>query len=225
MACGFSAIRAGLFCAVVAFTGFSSDGARAATVNFAGDLDFIALDLGGAVYSGVPLGTLFTGMIDDVTGVGSITDGTTTTLFSCCIAAGQLTVNNDVMLSADEAALANALTGTSQFNTVDIYDIIDIEGDAATGGGRIEVGLSFLFASTTFPDDDPSNYPFDPDDVLYSLFFISEFISVLGSNDVEIYSAAGSLNEVPLPAALPLFLSALGGLGLVAGFRRKLTRS
>lgn len=49
MAYGFSAIRAGLFGAVIAFTGFSSDGARAATVNFAGNLDFVALDLGGAV--------------------------------------------------------------------------------------------------------------------------------------------------------------------------------
>ena len=58
------------------------------SISFSGQLDLIELDAGGAVYSGTPIGTNFNGFIDDMSADGQISDGTTTTGFGCCIAAG-----------------------------------------------------------------------------------------------------------------------------------------
>ena len=168
---------------------------RAQPISFSGNLDFIEEDTGGGVYSGVPLGTLFTGTIDPSTGSGEISDGTTVTSFSCCIAAGGLDVSNDGALDSETAELINLLVGEPLFSTGQLVDTIDIEGDTNTpGGGRIEVGLSFLFPADTFDDDSPENYPFDPNDLLLSVFFIVEEDSG-GDNDV--YAAVGLLLDTP----------------------------
>ena len=71
---------------------------HAAVIEFSGQLDIVFEDAGGAVYSGVPIGTPFTGAIDDVSASGFISDGVSLTSFGCCIAAGGLSVDNDLSL-------------------------------------------------------------------------------------------------------------------------------
>ncbi len=116
--------------------------AQAAVIDFGGQLDVVQEDIGGAVYSGVPIGSSFFGSIDDVTMNGFISDGTTLTSFGCCIAAGGPSVTNDEVLDAETAAFLNSLSGS--FAEGDLIDIVNIEGDVVTpGGGRLEIGLSF----------------------------------------------------------------------------------
>jgi hypothetical protein len=171
---------------------------NAGTIQFSGSLDVIELDTGGGVYTGTPIGTNFNGSINEISETGVITDGTTATAFGCCIAAGGLDVSNNITLKAGDAALLNSLSGSSFFSAGDKLDVIDIEGDTTTaGGGRIEIGLSYIFAKNTFSNNSPNNYPFDPDDVLLSLFFIVEEDS-LGD---EIYSVVGQLTDSTIPAA------------------------
>ena len=177
------------------FFALASLDAYAAAINFSGQLDVIQVNNGGGVYSGTALGTNFFGAIDDVTASGNISDGTTLTSFSCCIAAGGLAVSNDLALDAETAALLNTLLGSSMFSEGDLIDGIDIEGDEFTsGGGRIEVGLSYIFDASTFIDDSPANYPFDPNDVLLALFFIFEEDATGG----DVYSGVGKLDVSPV---------------------------
>jgi len=182
----------------------------AALINFSGPLTVIDEDSGLAVYSGVPTGTIFSGAIDDASANGSITDGTTLTVFGCCIAAGGLGLSNDVELSADDADFLNAAAGEVIFSPGEFVDGVDIEGDALTlTNGRIEVGLSYILNAGAFDDTDPGNYPFDPADLRLALYFIVEEDSV----GTDIYSAVGRVQVVPVPAAIWLFGSALAWLG------------
>ena len=170
---------------------FTAGAAYTNTINFRGQLDIVLEDSDGAVYSGVIIGTVFSGAIDDVTFSGFISDGATVTPFGCCIAAGGLSVANDEALDAETAALLNSLAGTSSFAAGDLIDLINLEGDVLTsGGGRIEIGLSFVLVPSAFDNDSLSNYPPNPDDVLISLFFIAEADNSGG----EIYSALGALD-------------------------------
>ena len=73
-------------------------------LSFSGHLDIIELDAGGGVYSGTLIGNIFFGFIDDVSFGGEISNDTTLTSFSCCIAAGGLSVSNDDVLDSDGAA-------------------------------------------------------------------------------------------------------------------------
>ena len=169
---------------------FGSVAVYADTINFSGQLDVVLEDTGSAVYSGVPVGTYFFGSIDDVSISGSITDGTTRTEFDCCIAAGGLSVENDEALDAESATLLNSLLGTS-FEEGDLIDLIDIEGDAVTlGGGRIEIGLSYVLDPGAFDDGSLDNYPPNPDDVLIAFFFIAEE----DNQEMDNYSALGVLD-------------------------------
>lgn len=78
------------------------------------------------------------------------------------------------------------LAGRPIFSDGDLVDGVDIEGDTTTvGGGRIEVGLSYVLDPGAFSSTDPGNYPFDPNDVLMELFFIVEEDDA----DAEIYNA------------------------------------
>lgn len=167
--------------------------ANSAIINFSGQLDVILEDSGGAVYSGTPIGTTFTGSIDDVTANGQISDGTTVTTFTCCtLAAGGLDVSNDDQLDAATATLLNTLAGSTLFSAGDFIDTVNIEGDATTAsGGRIEVGLSYILNPSAFINDDPSNYPFNQNDLLLSLFFILEE-DASGTNDI--YDVVGALD-------------------------------
>ena len=160
------------------------------TISFSGELGVIEQDAGGAVYSGVPIDTRMFGEINDVTFGGFISDGTTITAFSCCIAAGGLDVANDQAIDASDAALINSLAGTS-FVGGELIDLVDIEGDAVTaGGGRIEIGVSYVLSNTAFDDDSLTNYPPSQTDILVAVFFIAEF-NVSGE---VIYSAVGLID-------------------------------
>ena len=163
---------------------------HAQIVEFSGPLDPIIVDVGGAVYSGVPLGTVFSGaIVADATANGFISDGTTLTSVSCCIFADGFDVANNEILEAEDAAIINSLAGTS-FVAGDLADFVGIEGDAFTsGGGRIEIGINYVLDYLAFDDDSLSNYPPNPDDILLVVFFIAEF----DVQEETIYSAVGVL--------------------------------
>jgi len=105
---------------------------------------------------------------------------------------GGLSVTNNELLDAGTAALLNSLAaGSALFSAGDIVDIINIEGDTPTAAAsRIEIGLSYIFNQSTFSNESLDNYPFNPNDVLLSLFFIVE--QDAGSGIV--YSALGKLD-------------------------------
>lgn len=165
---------------------------HAQIVEFSGPLGPVFLDDGGAVYSGVTVGTTFTGAITaDVSPTGFISDGTTLVSVNCCIAAGGFDVTNDATLDADEAQVINSLAGTS-FVAGDLADFIQIEADSSTqSGGRIEIGLSFVLDYMAFDDENLSNYPPDSDDILLALYFIAEEDSIGADN----YSALGVIGR------------------------------
>jgi hypothetical protein len=212
-------IRAILIGFTVLFLSITS--ASAAAINFSGPLDVIDLDTGSGVYSGTPIGTNFSGFIDDVSANGEITDGTTITLFSCCLAAGGLSVDNDIILDAADASFLNTVLGSPLFSSGDMVDIINIEGDAATAAGgdaRIEIGLSYIFAGNTFIDDALSNYPFNPNDVLLDLFFIAEE-DFFGD---DIYSAVGQLDSPPPDKQISDLANLIMEINLNAGISNSL---
>ena len=161
------------------------------SINFSGQIDVILEDSGGAIYSGSPIGTNFSGTIDDVTGSGEITDGTTVTAFSCCqLDAESPDISDNHVLSADEAELLNAVAGFDLFSANDVIDSVNLEGDSMTSsGGRIEVGLSYILDPNTFSDEQTANYSLDSDDSLLTLFFILEEGS--GGN-TDLYDAIGA---------------------------------
>jgi hypothetical protein len=186
-------------------------GAHAATINFSGPLKHIAFDQTGGVYSGVSLETIFTGAIDDVSFNGFITDGTTLSSFNSLIAAGGLSIHDDEVLDAQHAEILNAVAGTSRYGAGDVVDSVNIEGDTTTSnGGRIEIGITYVLASDAFDNNDPGNYPLDPDLIQESLYFIFEEDSA--GNDI--YSAVGHI--VPLPASIWLL-----GAGFLFFVRRR----
>lgn len=186
----------------------SPSSVQAATIQINGTLGFVITDQGGGVYSGSPVGTPFSGFIDDTSFGGQISDGTTSISFGCCIAAGGLQVFNDHAIDSPTALLLNFLTGTSAFQAGQIYDTVDIEGDVATaGGGRIEIGVSYLLDAGAFADSSSSNYPFDPADLRLAAFFIFEE----DGTSQAIYESVGLL-PVPEPAM------ALAGCAAVLAF-------
>ena len=186
----------------------------AATIAIQGSLGFVS-DQGGGVYAGVGVGAAFSGFIDDASFAGEISDGATLTSFGCCIAAGGLAVQNDIAIDSATAALLNALSGTSAFSAGQVFDGVDIEGDVATaGGGRLEVGVSYLLDASAFSDGAASNYPFDPSDLRVALFFIHEEDGV----GQDVYDGIGLLTTVPEPSVAALL--AIGALGALPIRRR-----
>jgi hypothetical protein len=96
--------------------------AQASIINFSGQLDYIQLDQGGGVYSGVAAGTDFFGSIDDTDANGYISEGATPTFFGCCIAAGGLNVTNDRIVTEEDAHFLNAVLGSPTYSTGDRID-------------------------------------------------------------------------------------------------------
>jgi len=189
---------------------------NAATININGTLDIITTNNGNGVYSALPLGTPFSGSIDDALFNGVLTGGGITTVFDCCIAAGGLSLFDNIMLDSVAANQLNILAGANLFNDGDIVDGVDIEGDTMTAGnGRIEIGVSYILAPGAFSGTAMSNYPFNPGDLLLGLFFITEE----DNRGTDIYDALGKLQPVPVPAAVWLFGSGL--LGLLGMARRR----
>ncbi len=181
-----------------------------ATVNFTGLLDFVDLDAGGAIYSGTATGTRFTGAIDDASFGGFITDGTTRTDFSCCIAAGGIDATDNFTPNAEMVERLNSWLGPGFFAVGQQIDLIDLEGDAQTaGGGRIEVGISWVLHPDAFAGTG-TVYPFDPAKLYLTLFFIEEE----DAGDDTILEAMGRVDAVPLPASAWLFLA-----GVMASLR------
>ena len=152
----------------------------AANIKFSGQLGFVEDD-GGAIYSGVPIGTVFSGTIDDVTFSGFISDGTILTQFGCCLDDGRgLFVNNDHILDADDNETIEFLAAIGLVEG-DLIDEITLGGAAFTSGGnRIETGLYYVLDSLAFDDDSRDNYPPNPADILATIFFIEERSTNIG---------------------------------------------
>jgi len=183
--------------------------ASAAAIPFWGNADSVMIDNGTGIYTGASSTTIFSGSIDDITGNGEVSDTTITTPIICCVAAGVVSVSNNVILDGATADLLNLLAGASLFSDGDLVDGIDVEGDTLLpGGGRLEAGVSWVFTADTFADDDPDNYPFAPNTPLVGLFFILE----ADADGEEIFQAFGSLQPVPLPAAWLLFVAGCAGI-------------
>ena len=110
-------------------------------INFRGPLDVISEDLGGAVYSGIPVGTEFIGEIDLVTGLSTISDGTTVTPYTAFFEDGNFfEFENDRELDTEAVAFLNSLPGAG-FAEGDVVDIVAIWGDTPNPAGEeIEIG-------------------------------------------------------------------------------------
>ena len=183
----FRSVRIFLICAVTVI--YCALSAHASVIFFSGQLDYIELDTGG-VYSGTAIDTDFVGSIDDDDANGFISDGDTYTSFGCCIAAGGLSVTNDMALTAEDAAFLNEVAGSVQYSEGDVVDSINIEGDKITSsGGRIEIGITYILSSDSFDNEDLSNYPVEQSEIDLALFFIFEEDD-LGT---DIYSAGGKI--------------------------------
>lgn len=199
--------------------------ANAMTIDFQGNLDVIEDDSGGAIYSGVPIGTVFTGTITDLQSDGSfasglISGGGTATSFNCVQPIGTTInddgeiepqcgggsdagpgVSNNVVIDDEGAALLNSILGPMTFSPGDEIDSINIEGDADTSsGGRIEAGLTYIFPAETFASGLSTFeevFPFfNPDDATVALFFILEENA---TRDEDIYRVLGQLDAAPTP--------------------------
>jgi hypothetical protein len=168
----------------IVFT-FVSSPAFSEPINFRGPLVFIHQDNGGAIYSGVPIGTEFFLEFDLVSGLGSISDGTTITFGD--ISPVDIEVTNNEILDPFGAALVNFLAGTS-FVAGDFIDAIRIETCPPTsGGGTICFWVTYVLDSLTFDNESPSNYPPDPGDILVTVFDIEEY----DDQELSFYYATG----------------------------------
>jgi hypothetical protein len=197
--------------------------ASAAAVDISGTLDVVLIDNGTGIFGGRTVGTPFLGFIDDVTANGQLSDGVTLVPFGCCIAASRLEVFNDEELDGESAALLNTLAGANLFSEGALIDSVNIEGDAATSaGGRIEIGVSYVFDGDTFADTLPTHYPFDPNAVKLALFFILEEDAA----DVAIFDAVGRLTAAPIPepSTVALCLVGVAILSIAQARRRQRAR-
>lgn len=86
-------------------------------------------------------------------------------------------------------------------------------GDNATNGHGFQnaESLGFAFISTFFP-----NFGYDPNQ--NDTFIVT--LSLQNSSNADISSVSETINQTPLPAALPLFAGGLGVMSLL-GWRRK----
>jgi hypothetical protein len=185
---------------------------QAAVINFAGQLHSVELDLGGAVYSGVPLGTDFSGSMDDTICNGSIANHAIRTDFGCCIAAGCREIVNDLELDQDLVAFLNAL-GYS-YNVGDVVDAVNIEGDKRlANGNRIEIGLSYYLDADAFNDSNPDDFSLAPEKIQVGLFFIFEE----NVDNQDIYSAIGKISPAPIFSVPSTGISGILGMCIILG--------
>ena len=162
---------------------------HAAIIEFSGQIDVIRVDDGSAIYSGVQIGTFFSGAIDDATFDGFISDGTTHTPFTK--RGGGMWTDNDRIMDADTAMMINSLAGTS-FDAGDLYDQIEMGGAAPTsGGGYIEISLVFILNPLAFDNNPVDYYPPNPDDIVLMIFGIEQLV---GQEEV-IYLAFGVVDR------------------------------
>lgn len=180
----------------ICFLGFCSL-AQAANITFSGHVIEVLVDQGGAIYSDTEGGELFSGAINDATLEGFISDFTTSVPVNCCLAgANGLSVKNNEVLGADEAALLNSLIGTNHI-AGDMIDLVNIEAAAATpGGGLLIIEHTMVFDAATFTNNSLENYPPDQNDILVSLVFVKELNSQLDT----IFEAFGVVDELVFTA-------------------------
>ncbi len=108
--------------------------------------------------------------------------------------------------------MLTALGGPS-FVAGDLIDVISVAGDTLTaGGGRIEIGLSYVLDPLAFDDRSRNNFPPNPDDVLIFLFFITE----QDDQGQDIYDAVGTFTPETILESATLGPSEFGG-GLAIG--------
>jgi hypothetical protein len=191
-------------------------------IAFSGPLELVLADDGTGIYSGVPVGTEFSGTINRLTSDGFISDGTTATTIDCCTGATGpgVVVENDAVLGVEEASLLNLIIGSS-FVAGDLIDLISVEGDTTTpGGGRLEVGLSHVLDAQALDSDSRNHYPPDPADVLVTLYFILEENEL----DEDVYSAIGVVLAEPEDALADLVEDVVA-IDLPSGLAVSLTSS
>lgn len=167
--------------------------ALAANLTYSGHIITVVTDEGGAVYSGTEINEIFSGAVNDATLEGFITDTETAVQLHCCVAGENgLTIKNNEVLGAAEAALLSQLTG-GNYMAGDMIDLVNIESGATTpGGGFLLIELSIVFDASQFSNDSLENYPIDPDDILVSLVFGRE----LNSQQETIFEVVGLLDEL-----------------------------
>jgi carbonic anhydrase/acetyltransferase-like protein (isoleucine patch superfamily) len=161
-------------------------------LNFRGQLDVVFEDNGGGIYSGAPVGTEFLGEIDLVTGLSTISDGTTVTPYNAFFENGNFfEFENDLELDAEAVSYLNSLPG-AVFAEGDLVDYVAIWGDAPNPAGEeIEVGLEYVLDPLAFDADGPDSFPPSPDDVLIAFFNVNEG----NDQNEQIYDAAGLVDS------------------------------
>jgi hypothetical protein len=161
-------------------------------VEFTGQLDTVLIDNGNTRYSGVPVGTTFSGSVEYGTENQAtlieqnpgesifefpfnafITDGTTLT------SSNDRTVieivNDGGVEIAEDAALINSLLGTNLM-VGDPLDLIVITGDSELPNGNIVLFGVFTLSldASAFNNTDFSNFPQDPETIDLAAFVIEE---------------------------------------------------
>ncbi len=161
-------------------------------INFSGQLNIIFEDNGGAIYSGIPVGTEFFGEIDLVTGFSTISDGTTVTPYTAFFEDGNFfEFENDIVLDTESVAYLNALPGPG-FAEGDLVDYVAIWGDAPNPAGEeIEIGLEYILDPLAFDAEGPDSFPPNLDNVLIAFFNINEG----NDQNEQIYDATGLVDS------------------------------
>jgi len=171
------------------------------SISFQGQLSSVIEDNGSATYSGVSIGSAFSGEFDPVTGFSSISDGTTVTSFSAYFEnEGFVEVDNNFALDANVASFLNALQGPN-FVAGNVIDALGFDFEALTqNGGNIFLELVYILDPLALDDESKDNYPPNPDDTLIIYFAITE----KDAEGEDIYGAVGTftLQEEPILPAL-----------------------
>jgi len=216
---------------------------QAAYIGFSGKPTLVA-DFGSGLFAGTWINDTFAGsfsipdMTDgpdtvefdeadyEVTGVAGVGNGTTT------VSATQLNINiqNNHALDQDEVDATTAILGPlppgiGLNSIVDVWTVGALEAgaffdadDDLANGHQFELALVDLDA-TVFDD---LSYRSAPDLGQFELAVFSVMQADIDADpDFLAAGPASSLTTVPLPAALPLFASAIAGLGFLARRRLK----
>lgn len=115
--------------------------------------------------------------------------------------------------------------GSTGYNEIFSSDKISDLGHADSNGANLTVGLASGATSGALPEQlITATLPISGNEVWARLTFSSDtFPNKKGQNTPEYLFPWADVTPVPVPAALPLFLSGLLGLGLVARRRKKST--
>ncbi len=204
-------------------------------INFSGTLEVIEVNDGSNIYSGASIGDTFFGsfsygnsLIDaSFSGdgdhqfpsppfTGSISDGATT-IQNLAGEEIEVGIGNNVPLDED-FELVNNLLGTT-FDATSEFDVWDIEGMDRDGSTNLEFGISFLFDTSLYSNQDFQVSPPDLLDVDLAYFAIQ----IIDESDEHTFLGYGKLNSVttsvPTPPMIWLFCTGIIGLAIFRGYK------